>query len=246
MTHEAWGRAPVYRICRWLCRVATVLPFDLRAYGIENVPASGGAIIVSNHQSYVDPVLIGVVLPRRLSFVAREGLFRVPLLGALLRGLGARPVDRTAASRSTLAAAVEIVGAGGLLTIFPEGSRSRDGRIGTFQRGFAFVAARSGAPVIPAAVRGAYEAWPRTRFFPRPGRLRVAFGEPLRYDSGRSDAFVRAIEERVRFEFGRLGDPGALPGGAPGVTSVGRGAGAGRPPQEARAVHGEARASGAR
>jgi len=237
---ETWGRMPVYGVCRWLCRVACVLPFDIRAYGIEHVPSSGGAIIASNHQSYIDPVLIGVVLPRPLSFVAREGLFRIPLFGALLRGLGAKPIDRTAASRSTLAAAVEIVGAGGLLVVFPEGSRTDDGRIGPFQRGFGFVAARSGAPVIPAAVRGAYEAWPKAKLLPRPGSLRVAFGEPLRYDATEPGLFVQAVQEGVCALFDRLGGPGVSPGEPPGVSCVSRCAGAGRSPQEARAARGEA------
>lgn len=220
-----------YRVCRAACALACRLFYRLRVHGRENVPASGGLLIVSNHQSHLDPVFIGVGLGRRnMASIARVGLFKNPLLGALLRGLGAISLRQSEGDAGAIRAAISELKKGRAMLIFPEGSRSPDGEVHEFKRGSWLLMSRSGCDVLPVAVEGAFDAWPRTRTFPRlfGQRCAVAFGKPIPFEQLRQlgpddglDALsrsIRSLQSELSVELrsragGRVAKPG--PGARP-------------------------------
>ena len=173
-------QVPHHELCRLGVRVISRLFLGLRAYGQENVPDHGGVLLVSNHQSYVDPPLVGAGARRRLVYMARAPLFANPLFGALLRSLDVFPVNQDKPDKSSIRFAIEQLRAGQALLVFPEGTRTPDGELGTFKGGFRLLVRRADVPVIPVALDGAYRAWPRWRLLPRPGRVRIMYGAAIR------------------------------------------------------------------
>jgi 1-acyl-sn-glycerol-3-phosphate acyltransferase len=172
-----------YGFCQSLTIAFFLVFYRYRVHGRENVPARGAVLIASNHQSFFDPVLVGLGLSRQITIMARESLFRVPGFAALIRSLNAFPVKRGGFDREAIRRAVEVLDEGRLLLLFPEGRRTRDGRLGPPKPGIALLARKANVPVVPAVIHGAYEAWPPHRalfrlFVP----IRVAFGAPLRAD----------------------------------------------------------------
>jgi len=183
----------LYGILRPISLVLFRIFFDFRSSGSENVPREGGAVLASNHQSFLDPVLLGLGLSRRIGFVARTTLFRNPLFGRLIRSLGALSIDREAADIGTMRAISKLLREGHLLVMFPEGTRTRDGSIGRCKAGAALSARAGGVPVVPVAIHGSFEAWPRHRKLPRPFHpIRIRYGEPVRYPRGTDRAEVEA------------------------------------------------------
>lgn len=156
--------------------------FRLRVVGLENVPRHGPGLVCSNHCSYLDPMLAAVALPRKLYSVSRKEMYEQRLLGPFIRRLGAVRIDREAlADKGALQAMLAIMDHGDLCLIYPEGTRSADGKLQAPHNGAAFLAVKSGAPVLPMAVIGAYECWPRQRKFPRLGPITLRIGEPVIY-----------------------------------------------------------------
>ena len=150
----------------------------LRATGRRNVPNRGGAILVSNHLSHLDVFVLGLFLHRPLNYVARSTLF-LPVLGTLIRSVGGFPIQREGMGASGLKETLKRLRAGGMVTLFPEGTRSVDGELGELKSGIAVLAARARVPIVPAAVAGTFEAWPRSRRFPAPHPVRVHYGPPI-------------------------------------------------------------------
>lgn len=155
--------------------------FRLEARGTEHVPSRGPVLLVSNHSSVLDPPLVGGVCPRQLTFLAKAELFAVPGFGRLIHALNARPVRREGADAAALRVALRALDQGAALLVFPEGTRGPEGRLREPKPGAALLAVLSGAPVVPVFVRGSGRAWPRGQRFPRPAKVRVAFGSPLRF-----------------------------------------------------------------
>lgn len=152
----------------------------------DRVPASGGVLLVCNHESFLDPPAIACfIAPRPTSSMAREGLFRVPLLGWLIRALGAVPVKGDGTDAGTIRECIRRLQEGHALFVFPEGARTHDGDIAPFRRGTLLLLRRAGVPVLPVAVGGLFRAWPRTKRFP--GRfgspIGVNYGEPIPAES---------------------------------------------------------------
>src|SRR2546421_5706741 len=172
---------PIYGFCKGICRVVTSLLFDFKVHGIEHVPRRGGALLICNHQSYLDPVLVGVQLQRHVSFIAKSQLFELPGLGWLIPRLNTFPVRRGESDVSAIKEALRRVHEGHVLTMFPEGTRSWDGNLLPIQAGIALMVKRAEAPVIPAGVDGAHEAWPRGSKFPKGGRVRLLYGPPMEF-----------------------------------------------------------------
>src|SRR5262245_5312129 len=168
-----------YDALRVLCRTVAVWLYGLRVEGRERWPESGGGLICSNHQSMVDPPLVGLTCPRRMNYFARATLFRVPGLKQLITFLDAIPIDREGGGLAGLKETLRRLKAGELVLIFPEGTRSHDGQVAPLKPGFISVARRSRVPLVPVGLDGAYQAWPRTARFPRPGRIAVVIGEPI-------------------------------------------------------------------
>ena len=151
--------------------------FTYDCLGEENVPVSGPAVVAANHPSYLDPVLLSLQVRRPIHFMAWDALFKVPLLGAVLRSFGAFPVDvRRGKGREAYEKARALVSAGRVVGIFPEGRRSQAGWMETSLReGAARLAWETGAPLVPATIAGAFRAWPHFKMLPSPARIRVRF-----------------------------------------------------------------------
>jgi 1-acyl-sn-glycerol-3-phosphate acyltransferase len=157
------------------------LLFRVEGRGREHVPAHGPVLIVANHCSVLDPPLIGGVCPRPLAFLAKAELFRIPGFGGLIRRLGAHPLRRVGADPSALRTAQRVLAEGKALLVFPEGTRGEEGVLREAKPGAALLAVQSGATVIPTYVSGSGRAWPRGRRLPRPAKVVVTFGAPLRF-----------------------------------------------------------------
>ncbi len=149
----------------------------MRVSGAQNVPAAGAVIVACNHISYFDPPLLGTACPRRIRYMAKASLFKIPILGPLIAGFGAYPVDRTGPPMAAVRRSVDVLRGGGVIGIFPEGTRNLDGTVQA-RGGVALLASLGKAVVVPAAVVG-------TRNPARFRRFEVIFGSPLSLPAGR-------------------------------------------------------------
>ncbi len=183
--------------------------------GVERVPATGPVILASNHLSFVDSVVIPVVAPRKVVFLAKEEYFtgsglRGQLSRAWFSGLGMVPVSRedTRSALGALETALQVLNRGEALGLYPEGTRSRDGRLYRGRTGVAQLALVSGAPVVPVGLRGSERVQPVGSRLPRLAKVVVRFGEPIsvtgEYDGVPPGRARRALTDRVMDEIGRL------------------------------------------
>ncbi len=178
--------------------------WPLRVTGREHVPRQGAAIIVCNHLSLVDPFVVGYAGDRIVNFMGKEELFRTPIIGFLIRKVGAFPVDRTRRDPAAMRTALQVLKSGELLGMFPEGTRSTTGEMLEFRAGAARLAARTEVPIIPAALHNTNKAMPPGKLL-RPARISIRFGEPFEltelYDrKDKGEAMERAlhtIKERI-------------------------------------------------
>jgi 1-acyl-sn-glycerol-3-phosphate acyltransferase len=159
--------------------VATRVLLDLRLEGAQAVPRSGPAIIVPNHQGYLDPFLIQLATPRPARFMVTADFYDIRVIQPFFRIVKAIRVDEGGRNRESLKTALKVLRQGEVVGIFPEGQLTRDGRIGTLHPGVAFLAAKSGAPVAPVRIRGSYDVFPRGGGFPRRARVSIHFGGPI-------------------------------------------------------------------
>ncbi len=157
--------------------------FSYRVFGAENMIEEGPCIIAANHCSYLDPPLVGVAFRRGIHYLARKSLLDVPVLGPILPELNVIPVDQKNADRSALMGAIRVVRNGGAVLIFPEGTRSLDGQLQEAQPGIGMIAAKSGAPIVPVAIRGSFEILPRGAMIPKSGQISLSIGAPLQMRS---------------------------------------------------------------
>jgi 1-acyl-sn-glycerol-3-phosphate acyltransferase len=165
----------------------------LSVTGHENVPGTGGVIVAANHASYLDPLVVGAALKRRATYMAKEGLFRIPAIGEFVRSFSF-PVRRDRPQPSTIKEAVRRLKKGELIVMFPEGGRSVDGSVLDAKRGVAVIAALGRAPVVPTLVSGTDAALPVGAKLLRPAKITVTFGKPLEADSEETD---KAYQERI-------------------------------------------------
>lgn len=206
---------PAYTAGRLIVTAYLRLCHRLVVEGREHLPPTGGALIVANHASYLDIPAIAAAAGRHVGFVARASLDKVPGLSWLMRQSGCVLVQRNSADRAALEAMIGHLELGDCVAIFPEGTRTTDGALGTFRAGAVVAARRAGAPLVPAAILGAFEALPRGAVVPRPRRIRVRFASPIPADGeGALEAARAAIvalgaRERVQGSAGRDAGPGA-------------------------------------
>ena len=184
--------------------------FSVEYHGLEHVPERGAVIIAGNHPSYLDPVLVLLPLKRPIRFMAWDALFRVPLLGQLIRAFGAFPVDiRKGKGESAFQEAVRVLKEGAALGIFPEGQRSEAGPMGELRTGVARLAIATGAPIVPVTIGGAYRAWPKRRLLPKPAKIIIRYHEPIQLSAaelvaGRADKeFHQQLMQRVALSINR-------------------------------------------
>ena len=177
-----------YRMA-WLgFRLLYATYFRWRVLHRERVPLTGPVILAANHASYIDPPLVGCPISREINYLARESLFRFPLIGAVLRSWNAVPVDRDGGGAKGLKIILDRLLAGGGIVLFPEGTRTRDGQLQPGRAGIGLTVIKSCAPVVPVRVFGSYEAYGRHHRFPRPRRVVVKYGRPLLFEKLRAEA----------------------------------------------------------
>jgi 1-acyl-sn-glycerol-3-phosphate acyltransferase len=172
--------------------------FRLEIRGKENLP-QGGAILVSNHKSYLDPIVLGLATKRPISFMAKVELFKYPFFSSLIKAFYAFPVRREEADKKALKEGVKRIKSGFLLGIFPEGTRVRSEEIGDFKPGLAFFYRLTKAPIVPAAVIGTRKVLMRKGILPYLGKIKVVIGKPLRFEGGNvnEEELTKKIRERV-------------------------------------------------
>jgi 1-acyl-sn-glycerol-3-phosphate acyltransferase len=183
----------------------------LEVCGLSNVPDGGPMIVASNHASFADPPLIGGVLPIRLRYLAKESLFRFPLLGFFIRTLGAVPVSREDSQKAgaVMKLLLALLKRGESVLLFPEGSRSADGRLKPLEAGVAYLSVKTGVPVLPVYVKGSYEAWPKGRALPRPSKLKLSISRLIYPDTNmpsereRREKLMRSLERELLVMEGR-------------------------------------------
>ena len=190
-----------HEFLKFVARIVAVPVFQIRHRGRQFLPPAGGGLVLSNHQSNLDPILIGLGCPRRLNYVARTTLFRFAPLAWLINSLDAIPIDREGSGFGGLKETLKRLKGGELVLLFPEGTRTPDGEIQPMKPGFCAIAKRSGLPLIPMALDGAFEAWPRHRSIPRPAVVHVEFGAPIAPEEVArmsDDELVREVQRRIQ------------------------------------------------
>ena len=168
----------VYWPARWVIGTCILVFFRLRRLGREHIP-EGGVVLAANHRSFLDPFAIGCCIGRPIYFVAKQELFRNPLVGWFLNCLGAFPVRRGDADEESVHTALTLLGRGGAVVVFPEGTRVRAGSLGAPKRGVGRLALQSGAPVVPIAITGSERA--REGWKIKPVKVHLRFGPPLTF-----------------------------------------------------------------
>jgi 1-acyl-sn-glycerol-3-phosphate acyltransferase len=183
-----------------LARLFATALFRVRVVGRENVPETGGGLVCANHQSYFDPIIVGLAVDRRLNYLARDTLFRNPVFKRLIEFLDAIPIDREGGGLAGLKETLRRLKQDELVLIFPEGTRTRDGNLQRLKPGFVAVARRAKQPLIPVGFDGAYQAWPRSSPVPQLSAISVVIGPPIMPDliaALPDDQLVGELQQRI-------------------------------------------------
>lgn len=171
-----------YGILWVLVRVIGRLWFHYRVEG--TVPATGGLLVAANHASYLDIPLLGCGMKRRAWYLGRSDLFPIPVVNAVLRSLGWIPIRLGRFDREAFSRAIELIRQGKVVVIFPEGGRSRDGRLRPPKAGIGVIVSKTGCPVVPAYLKGTFEVLPTGAWWPRRRPVTVRFGTPIQFEQG--------------------------------------------------------------
>ncbi|HIW33324.1 MAG TPA: 1-acyl-sn-glycerol-3-phosphate acyltransferase [Candidatus Paenibacillus intestinavium] len=159
-----------YKIFRAILRFLYRILFRINVVGTENIPADGAVIIASNHSSLLDPPAVGILIKRQVRFMAKEELFKVPVLGMLIRSFGAYPVKRGGVSIDAIKSSINLLKSGEVMGVFPEGTRKKGDDGAGAKKGTAMIALRSKATVIPTAIIGNYRLFRKTT---------IVYGKPV-------------------------------------------------------------------
>ncbi len=184
----------IERLLPWIIRLIFRINGRLEVKGIDNIPREGGVIVASNHISYLDPPLLGAIIPRKVTFMARRGLFdiKVPLLRWFIHHY-AFPVDREKTLPSTIKEALRRLKNGELLVIFPEGRRSETGGLLEGKKGIGLIVSKSRVAVVPAVIQGTDRALPVGGKWLRKAKISVTFDKPLYFSENNSELITKKI-----------------------------------------------------
>jgi 1-acyl-sn-glycerol-3-phosphate acyltransferase len=206
-------KAKWYWFARWLCRLFCMLFFRVRTYGRENIPARGAFVMISNHQSYLDPILCGGPIDRRVSYLARRSLFDHWFFGRIIASVGAIPLKLGEADISAMRKVIDVLKQGVGVCLFPEGTRTYDGRVTALKPGFGLLCRRGKAAVVPVVIDGAFECWPRHQKLFSGGSIVVCYGKAISAEQAKEmgDAklaevltdTIRKMQTRCRIEQGK-------------------------------------------
>jgi 1-acyl-sn-glycerol-3-phosphate acyltransferase len=186
---------------KFVTRLTAVEALNIRTFGRELVPATGGGLVLSNHQSNLDPIIIGLSCERRLNYLARTTLFNSRAFRLLVAALDAIPIDREGTGLGGLKETLKRIKRGEYVLIFPEGTRTPDGEVHAIKPGFCAIARRGKVPLVPVALDGAFDAWPRQRKLPRRAVIHVHWGEPItphQVEQLTDEQLVALVETRIR------------------------------------------------
>lgn len=172
-----------YRFLRFIANCMFRCLFHLQVRGRENVYKVKGAILAVNHASFADPVFAGVASGRILYYLARKSLFEYRFLGSLLQKINVMPLDREFLGIGTFKKIIKLLRKGRIVLIFPEGTRSPDGKLLPGRSGIGLVALKAKVPIVPVYIKGAYKVLPRHRNFIRLAKVTVTIGEPIYLDT---------------------------------------------------------------
>lgn len=190
--------------CRQLLKLKFRVLYRTRVHGLRNIPDTGPVLLIANHQSYFDPPLIGCWIGRRqVDFLARGNLFKFKPFAWLISTLHATPIKQGAGDTGAMKEVLKRLSEGRAMLIFPEGSRTPDGSLQEFQRGTAVLLKRAHCTIIPVAVAGVFDVWPRTRKLPKffAKNMSVVYGDPIASDElmrDGPDIAMQTLRERVQ------------------------------------------------
>lgn len=173
-----------YKIFKVLCRFWFGFILKTQVIGTENLPKDGAFILAANHVSNWDPPFLGTFMEREVCYMGKEELFKNPIMAAICRGLHVFPVKRGAADKTAIKTAVKLLKDGKCFGIFPEGTRSKTGKLGKAESGISLIAAMTKAPIIPAAIVNTEKIFSKEKFFPR---LAVVYGSPIKFSGSTKD-----------------------------------------------------------
>jgi 1-acyl-sn-glycerol-3-phosphate acyltransferase len=191
-------RSMLWKALQGLCRILTTVLFDLKVYNKHHLPPEGGVLLLANHQSLLDMIVIAVQLDRPISFFARSGLFKNRFLAWLITSLHAFPIRQGEADFSGIREAIRRLKEGHILNVYPEGSRTETGELGPIEPGAALIVRRAEVPIVPVVVDGAFQAWPRGAKFFTAHPIRVMFGPPMNVAGLRNAQILDLIERTLR------------------------------------------------
>ncbi len=183
----------IWKFLQSLCAILVRVMFDLKVRNKHLLPKAGGVLVVSNHQSYIDPILLAVLMRRPFAFLADAYLFKIAPFRWLITKLNAFPVKQGSGDVGAMKQTIRLLQEGWILTIFPEGHRTANGTMLPVQAGVALVVRRAKVPVMPAIIYGAYDAWPRHQVAPKFGRVRVIYRAPIDMTGMSSDQIVQTL-----------------------------------------------------
>jgi len=203
-----------YSIGRIICLTLCKIFFSLKVIGHQNIPAEGGFLLVSNHQSFLDPVLCGCGIKRQLHFLARDTLFKKRFFRWLCFSLNAIPLRLDKADISAMKTIIEKLQKGEAVVLYPEATRTSDGRIAPFKSGLAILCRRGNAAIVPMLIDGAFESWPRNKkMFTIGKKIVVRYGQAVTAEQAKSmddekladylTSTIRSLQSQVRIEEGK-------------------------------------------
>src|SRR3989440_12858656 len=197
---------PIYFLGWCFFRALYKFYFGWRVFNPERVPLKGPVILAANHASFIDPPLVGAGIRRDINYLARESLFRFPVVGWVLHNWNSVPVDREGGGARGLKAILDRLLKGGAIILFPEGTRSRDGKLQPARSGIGLTVIKSTAPVVPVRVFGTYEAFGRRMRFPKFRRpVAVKYGKPMYFEKLRAEA-KECAKERLKQIYQQIAD----------------------------------------
>lgn len=186
-----------WNISKWAVLLFSKVWFRIRCEGKDNLPKDGAVLLVANHASYLDPPMVGITASRWVGFLAQAGLASFGPSRWWLAQCGVTLIDRNAPSKAAMRLLTDCLKAGEVVGIFPEGTRSHDGTVGSFKSGVEFLVRRTRATVVPIGIDGSFRAFPRKAWFPRPRKIVVRYGEPWTAEQVMAEGGVEALRQRV-------------------------------------------------
>ena len=178
-----------YKVVRFIGYILTLLFWPIKTKGKKNLIKESSLILAVNHVSYLDPIVLGVAVRRQIHFIAKKEIFNIPILGFIIRSLGAIPVDRKKANPVSIKKSFLVLKKGNILGIFPEGARSMNGELLEFNIGLIKIALKTKSPIIPVGINGTFSIYPPKAKFPnffKRKNIYINFGEPIYLDNTRA------------------------------------------------------------